>query len=91
MAIYVDRLRDYKWRLGPSCHLFCDPGNLEELHAFARKLGMRRKWFQTDGDMPHYDLVSGRRLSALLYGAQELTNRETVDRMIAWREHAVAA
>lgn len=33
------------------CHLFSDSADCEELHAFARLLGMKREWFQRD----HYD------------------------------------
>jgi hypothetical protein len=31
-AVYVDSLMDHGWRLGPSCHLFTDPGNEDALH-----------------------------------------------------------
>lgn len=54
MAIYVDQLRNWGWRLGPSCHLFTDGPN-EELHAFAARLGLKRAWFQKSTSGPHYD------------------------------------
>lgn len=72
MPVYVDRLRDWGWRLGPSCHLAAD--SLDELHAFARRLGLKRAWFQ-DGRKPHYDLTAGRREAAIRLGAVELDDR----------------
>lgn len=51
-----------------SCHLTSD-ANLEELHAFAAKIGLRRAWFQEHPKMPHYDLTPSRRARALQEGA----------------------
>ncbi len=41
------------------CHLFAD--TLDELHAAARMLGLKRSWFQCQptGRHPHYDLTGG--------------------------------
>jgi len=74
MTVYVDKLHDWGWKLGPSCHLL--PANqgaaaLEELHAFAAKLGMKRQWFQNKR-WPHYDLVASRRARAVQLGAVEI-------------------
>ncbi len=79
MSVYVDPLINYGWRLGPSCHLWAD--SVEELHAFAGRLGMHRSWFQ-DKDLPHYDLTEGRRLLAVMLGAVQLGRRESVNK---WR------
>lgn len=39
MGVYIDELRDWGWRLGPSCHMIADTN--EELHEFAAtKYGM---------------------------------------------------
>ncbi len=76
MAVYVDKLRDWGWRLGPSCHLVAD--TLEELHAFALGIGLRRSWFQ-DKRTPHYDLTEKRRAAAVKAGAVELEDREFVE------------
>lgn len=73
MAIYVDKLRDWGWTYGKSCHLLTD-GPLEELHAFAARLGLRREWFQS-ARHPHYDLTASRRGLALKLGAVELDDR----------------
>lgn len=45
---------------------------LDELHAFAQRIGMRRSWFQTRPGRPekdHYDLTRARRDNAILLGA----------------------
>ena len=69
MTVYVDRLMDYGWRLGPSCHMFAD--TLEELHAMAKAIGMKYSWFQDKPALPHYDLVESRRKRAIAQGAIE--------------------
>jgi hypothetical protein len=91
MSVYVDKLRDWGWRLGPSCHLIsdCPPGDNEELHAFAARLGLRRSWFQT-GIEPHYDLTASKRALAVRLGAIELEDRPFHDILRRWREAAVA-
>ena len=60
-----------------SCHLTTDD-DLDELHAFARRLGMRRTWFQNHPIAPHYDLTPGRRSLALDLGAVFVPIREQV-------------
>jgi hypothetical protein len=51
-----------------SCHLTTD-GDLEELHAFAISIGLRRGWFQNHVLCPHYDLTPRKRALALSKGA----------------------
>lgn len=68
--VYVDKERDYGWKLGASCHLIAD--TLDELHAFAARLGLKRAWFQDAASAPHYDLTAKRRLAAVRLGAVEL-------------------
>src|ERR1700712_1213335 len=49
---------------------------LDELHAMADKLGLRRSWFQSKPDRPwhdHYDLTRSKRDEAVLLGAIQLT------------------
>lgn len=79
MSVYVDDLRDYGWRLGPSCHLWAD--DIDELHTFAARIGMKRSWFQ-DNTLPHYDLVKSRRDRAIQLGAVQLDRRSAV---ASWR------
>jgi hypothetical protein len=75
MAVYVDKLVDYSWRHGPSCHLIAD--SVEELKEFAVQLGLRVEWFQPRSS-PHFDLTSEGRMAAVRMGAIELNNREFV-------------
>ncbi|MEW5804326.1 MAG: DUF4031 domain-containing protein [bacterium] len=44
----------------------------EELHNFARILGLKRSWYQSHADHPHYDLTTARmRMKAVRMGATE--------------------
>jgi hypothetical protein len=68
MAVYVDNAR-IKWRGQLWCHLVAD--SLDELHAFARRLGLQRNWFHRTASYPHYDVTSTVRERALAIGALE--------------------
>lgn len=81
--ICIDRLRDYGWRFGKYCHLLSN-NNIEELHEFAHKLGIKRKWFQNK-PIPHYDLTEKRRKLAVSLGAKEITLRETAKIIKYWK------
>lgn len=82
MSVYVDEL--FKWPIpkepqarrvalangGMWCHLTAD--TVDELHAFAKKIGMKRAWFQISApprSVPHYDLTPRKREAALKAGA----------------------
>ena len=78
MAVYVDRLCDYGWRHGPSCHLIAD--SVEELIQFAVSIGLRPEWFQPKSS-PHFDLTADGRRAAVLMGAIELDNRAFVGKL----------
>jgi len=54
--------------------------SVEELHAFASEIGLRREWFQS-GPRPHYDLRPSERRVAVSKGAEEVDARELVKRM----------
>ena len=77
--VYVDQITsvrinaDWPWR--EACHMFC--GDEDELHNFARRVGLKRSWFQDLARFPHYDLTSGKRKSALQCGAMAV-DREFV-------------
>jgi hypothetical protein len=79
MTIMVDELRMWPTRIhcfrSGSCHLTTD-GDLEELHEFAVRIGMRREWFQQHPLAPHYDLTVGRRKAALRLGAVFVPGRQ---------------
>lgn len=66
-------------------HLASDV-SLEELHRFARRLGLKRQWFQ-DGKHPHYDLTTVQiRGKASSMGAETVTSRELILRGIGGDE-----
>jgi len=71
--IFVDVLLPYggsrKW-----CHLISDAGD-EELHEFARKIGLKREWFQNKR-IPHYDITGSKRKIAVGLGATEVNSRQ---------------
>ncbi|HMT09871.1 MAG TPA: DUF4031 domain-containing protein, partial [Pyrinomonadaceae bacterium] len=83
MPVYVDNLRDYGWRHGPSCHLIGD--SVDELMNFAVNLGMRPEWFQPKSS-PHFDLTAEGREIAVQNGAIELDQREFVAKLREIRE-----
>lgn len=78
MAVYVDSLRNYGWRHGPSCHLIAD--SVEELIAFAEAMGLRSEWFQPKSS-PHFDLTAEGRELAVRNGAIEINQRELVQKL----------
>jgi hypothetical protein len=85
MTVYVDAVTAYpdamiapaakhagdKWS-----HMWCD-GDLEELHAMAARIGLKRAWFQQTSQgkssLPHYDLVPSKRRLAVEAGAVEMS------------------
>lgn len=83
MAVYVDDLMtcvpNKNWRWNKSCHLIAD--SVEELHEFAKRIGMKREWFQNDSRLPHYDLTVNRRALAVKLGAVEVDRRQFVNKM----------
>lgn len=74
--VFVDDLTRYEEHYW--CHLFAD--TVQELHAFAKKLGLKREWFQVGRvGFPHYDLAGGTwRARAIAQGAIEVPNRLAV-------------
>lgn len=78
MTVYVDNFR-VPARVGRITgrwsHLTAD--TVEELHAFAGRLGLRRSWFQDKGDGRwHYDVVDWRREQAIRLGAVPIDLRD---------------
>lgn len=78
--IYVDNLRPTtrtrRWKHDESCHLYAD--DVEELHRFAQRIGLLRRWFQDKPFFPHYDLTRGMRARAVSFGAKKHDGRQTV-------------
>jgi len=77
MAIYVDELRHYPGQKWKWCHMATD-GNIEELHTFAEKIGLKRQWFQVHPVLSHYDLTPSKRALALRQGATEETSKTMI-------------
>jgi hypothetical protein len=75
MAVYVDKLTDWGWRHGLSCHLIAD--SVSELVEFAVSIGLRPEWLQARSS-PHFDLTAEARREAVRMGAIELNRRELV-------------
>lgn len=76
MSVYVDPLMptspSQTWHWTHSCHMSADTE--EELHEMARKIGLRREWFQNHhiAALRHYDLTTSKRVLAIQNGAQEI-------------------
>lgn len=80
--IYVDDIQSYPHTKLPYqrwCHMATD-GDIEELHAMAERLGLRRSWFQRSPSHPHYDLVPSKRVLALKLGAVAISTQELIRR-----------
>jgi hypothetical protein len=79
VAVLVDPLREYPDTGLPFrawCHLVSD-ASFEELHAFAARLGIPRRFFQGD----HYDLPAHLHARAVELGAAEVPTGELIARM----------
>lgn len=75
-----------------SCHLTAEDLShraVDELHALAERIGLRRQWFQPTS-WPHYDLTPSRRVLAVRAGAVEETTRAGALRRLAARSKARA-
>ncbi len=77
------------------CHMMTDdltPARLEELHAMALEIGLRRTWFQDHVTLPHYDLVPSKRRLAVRAGAVEVESREMIRRCFrgTWTQPAAS-
>lgn len=77
MAVYVDNVR-IAWRGRQWCHLVAD--SLDELHQFAKSLGLKRTWFQAHASLPHYDVTIEVRIVALSRGAVAADRRTLISR-----------
>jgi hypothetical protein len=75
--ILVDSIRRYS--SGYWCHMVTD-SSVEELHAFASRLGLLRERFQEHARLPHYDLRPEMRERALALGAEAVGSKELVRR-----------
>lgn len=75
--VYVDEIRNYGWKAGPSCHMYTD-GLLSELFEFAARAGIGKSYFHHSKNFPHFDLTVKNRNKAIAAGALESTSRHAV-------------
>lgn len=68
MSVYVDGCA-IAFRRMKTSHMIAD--SLEELHAMAAAIGMKREWFQVapPASFPHYDVSQTKRGMAIVRGA----------------------
>ncbi len=94
MPVYVDPMmgcvKSSRWPYTKACHMFADSD--QELHAFAARLGLSHRWFQTPArkyfqcvSFHHYDLTEGKRAEAVRMGAIELNRRDAVNKWVQLR------
>ena len=80
MTIYVDDLFSALWtkRYASTqwCHMATDNLDLEKLHQFAERIGLKRSWFQTHPKVPHYDITASKRAIAIQLGAKPVSAKE---------------
>ena len=77
--IYVDNMQIPFGRM-KMCHMWTD-GELDGLHIFAQKLGLKHKWFQPDNRLPHYDISLSKRAKAIKMGAVDASWKDTANEM----------
>jgi len=93
VTVYVD-----DWRqparvgriTGIWSHLTVGPhDDINELHAFAARIGLQRSWFQgKPGPLAHYDVTESKRRQAIAAGAEPITWREAGQQMLNARTAA---
>ena len=76
--ILVDPVRRHP--SGEWCHMVSDE-SVKELHEFAVRIGLKRRWFQSVS-RPHYDLRPSKRRLAISMGAEEVGMRDLVRRAV---------
>jgi len=84
VTVYVDDAV-YLWCGVYWCHMFAD--DVDELHEFVKRLGLKRSWFQNDERLPHYDVTANKRREAVQrLGAVEVDRRVTYEHIKGNRE-----
>lgn len=87
-VVFVDPLMAHGWvlrgRATKSCHMWAAPEHVDELHALAARIGLKRKWYQERKRVPHYDLTPSKRAAAIKAGAKALDRNASV---ASWRQH----
>lgn len=79
MAVYVDACKDYAaYKMDAEtrrhgvlwCHMWCDPGDEDTLHAIAQQIGLKHEWCH--GSRAHYNMIPRKRQMAINAGAIEM-------------------
>jgi hypothetical protein len=66
-------------------HLISGNKCMNELHGFARIIGLNKYWFHKGAKHPHYDLMKGKKnreymlFKALQYGAIQKSTKELIN------------
>jgi hypothetical protein len=77
MTVYVDQFPDSGWgKWNGGGHMLTT--DIDELHALAQSIGLKREWFQ-DKSFPHYDVQRSKRHLAVQKGAVEIEFGEIPD------------
>lgn len=82
MTVYVDELPDGWGKWSGGGHMLAS--DIDELHALAERIGLRRAWFQ-DRTFAHYDLTRSKRVAALAAGAVAIEVGEIPDDVLMRR------
>lgn len=76
--IYVDKA-EWKKPNGRVSYAHMTADSLEELHAFAKSIGVKRHWYHSKSRYPHYDINSEVRQTAIDNGAIEVDGKKIVE------------
>ena len=87
MTVYVDDAATL-WRGERWAHLMAD--TLDELHAFAQRLGIPRRAFQDKTSGAHYDITGALRERAIALGAVAISRHRDRDLLRAVIRNAKA-
>jgi hypothetical protein len=77
VTVYIDQFPPGWGRWSGGGHLLTS--DLEELHAMADRIGLKRSWFQGDKSFAHYDVMASKRRLAIAWGAVEIEFGELPD------------
>lgn len=86
MSVYVDDAKIPYGRM-KMCHMLADTE--DELHRMADRIGVKRRWFQQQASVPHYDVSLSKRRLAVEAGAVELGRRDVGKLIQRLRREAV--
>lgn len=76
MRVFIDKPRRYPGARGQWSHLWGSRDSIELLHAIAKRIGLKREWFQNRPYFPHYDIRSAtKRARAIKLGAVPMSIR----------------